>query len=485
MLCYYLINMLSAKSHRKLFLVALLIAVMVFPIVYTRQVLAASGAWVDIAHIKVGNDIYFDSDPYDSNINFRINGDQGSCVNTIDGFSTSDIFDQSKLGSATITFRSLATGGGCLPTGSETITLSAVANADIQFYWIDAAQLQGAVSGKIWTRTTTTSPSGNEIFELNGGGGGCTGIVEVTSSTTANFCRGDTTTLGNSANRSIAAGTGTIGGNPATGGTTAIVEENCENSVAAQDEKLRWLSCAIITGLDGMINWLDDRIQEVLLVQDPASTSFKANSELHTAWGRMRNIALIILIPIMLVMVIGTALGVSFLDAYTVRRAMPRFLIAIVFISISWYITSFLINLTNAVGTGVLGLITNPFGGPNLGLKELLTPVGAGVTTYGSIAVLGALFINGTITIPIILSTAAVAGVIMAIGYFLLVIRQMIILVSVLFAPLAILSWIFPNNDKLWKLWWGTFSKLLMMFPLMMILFGAGKIFAFVIAGVR
>src|SRR5690606_1638413 len=52
---------------------------------------------------------------------------------------------------------------------------------------------------------------------------------------------------------------------------------------------------------------------------------------------------------------------------------------------------------------------------------------------------------------------------------------------AVLLAPLAILSWIFPGNDGLWKLWWNTFSKLLMMFPLIMIILGAGRIAAHLI----
>jgi hypothetical protein len=58
----------------------------------------------------------------------------------------------------------------------------------------------------------------------------------------------------------------------------------------------------------------------------------------------------------------------------------------------------------------------------------------------------------------------------------------MVIIVLVLFSPLAILSWIFPNNDKLWKFWWSTFTKLLLMYPIVMALIGAGRIFASVIA---
>lgn len=45
-------------------------------------------------------------------------------------------------------------------------------------------------------------------------------------------------------------------------------------------------------------------------------------------------------------------------------------------------------------------------------------------------------------------------------------------------APLAILSWIFPANNKLWELWKGSFTKLLLLFPIVYLLVGAGRIFA-------
>ena len=98
-------------------------------------------------------------------------------------------------------------------------------------------------------------------------------------------------------------------------------------------------------------------------------------------------------------------------------------------------------------------------------------------TNGGNIAVLGAgtlvaggaLFATGMISIGIIMSTFATAALILGAIFLLLVFRQMLVIGLVLVAPLAILSWIFPGNDKLWKLWWGSFSKLLLIFPLIML----------------
>src|SRR6185436_10887211 len=67
------------------------------------------------------------------------------------------------------------------------------------------------------------------------------------------------------------------------------------------------------------------------------------------------------------------------------------------------------------------------------------------------------------------------------IGFMVLLLRQLLVVALLLVAPLAILAWIFPGNDKLWKAWWSLFSKLLIMFPLIMGLLGIGRIFASII----
>lgn len=252
-----------------------------------------------------------------------------------------------------------------------------------------------------------------------------------------------------------------------------------------------WLMCSGIDLIDSGINWVDNQIQRLLEVNRDRYT----NEGLRSAWGTFRNIAYIILIPVMLVMVIGTAIGVDAFSAYTVRKALPRMVAAIIFIALSWYICVFLIGFFNAVGSGVNGLITAPFrqeigaydpacAGGSLNLTCLYSndPEVAG----------GAGILRGIAT------TAAQVGTILGLAVFLalfgttlliaagsafivLFAREMFILGLMLVAPLAILAWIFPGNDKLWKGWWGIFSKLLMMYPLIMGIIAVGRIFAWII----
>ncbi len=255
--------------------------------------------------------------------------------------------------------------------------------------------------------------------------------------------------------------------------TSTAVTDSCDS----QGGVLSWVLCPIIKILDSATSTVDGVVRDQLETRDPNAS----DPRLKQTWGRIRNIALVSLIPVMLIMVIGTALNFSFVDAYTVKRAMPRFLLAVIFISLSWYVTSFLINITDVAGRGILGLISQPFGVADKTLADFIR-VGNGQATSG-LVVFGGLFAvaAGQFSLGIAFSFIMIAAVAIFLGFFILVIRQILIIGLVLLAPLAILSWIFPNNDQIWKLWWGTFSKLLLMFPIIMLLIGAGRIGASVI----
>ncbi|TXG76665.1 hypothetical protein E6Q11_04190 [Candidatus Dojkabacteria bacterium] len=263
---------------------------------------------------------------------------------------------------------------------------------------------------------------------------------------------------------------------------------SCENDSGV----LSWITCGVIDLISTTFNWVDTQIQALLGVDREKYT----DENMYSVWAAIRNIAFAVLIIMMLVMVIGTAVGTQVFDAYTVKRAMPRMVAAILFISLSWYIVIAMIDLSNIVGNGVLGIMTSPFldagqveaptfaslfqgGGPGsggaVGLAANVGGVGA------ALGITGAMFhIPGAA--GIILSWVGTGLLIIGIAFLVLVLRQMMIVALMIFAPIAILSWIFPGNDKLWKFWWSTFSKLLIMFPMIMALIAAGRIFSFSIA---
>lgn len=264
--------------------------------------------------------------------------------------------------------------------------------------------------------------------------------------------------------------------------TEAGGTDEADNSCEAKGDSLGWILCPVANAIDKIVSWLDDQVQNFMKVgiDDTGLASLKK------AWSNLRNIAYIILIPIMLVMVIGTALGVQMFDAYTIKKAMPRMVLAILFMALSWYFCVFLINLTNALGNGVQGIILQPFSGAqSMGLGDLLSHAGATAaggsgTVIGIAAGFGA-FLGGIASLGIIISSLGSVAIVLGIAFMLLAARQVIILGLLVASPLAILAWIFPGNDKMWKFWWSAFSKLLFLFPVIQAMIAMGKVFAWLV----
>jgi hypothetical protein len=245
--------------------------------------------------------------------------------------------------------------------------------------------------------------------------------------------------------------------------------ETCESSGGA----LAWIFCPILQMLDGAAGTLTDLVEETLYVDEDKYES----ESLANSWRSMRNIALLILVPMMLFMVIGTALEFGPFDAYTVKKALPRMFIAVMFIVLSLEITQFFVNLSNLIGRGIEGLVLASTNNPE-SLGDYYSK-GGGVLFTALVsggAVIGVS--TGAITLGIVGSLAFVTFLALLIAYLVLVLRELLILALIMVAPLAILVWIFPGNDKLWKVWKTTFTALLMMFPLIILLITSGKVFA-------
>lgn len=312
---------------------------------------------------------------------------------------------------------------------------------------------------------------------------------------------------------------------PAEGATEGEVsDESCESAGGDFSFGL----CPLLRLSNDGIQLMDRKIRSSLEVNPkyfeaiPATNSNgdpnprAGQKPIQQIWATFRNIAAIMLLPILLVLVIGTALGFSVVDAYTVKRAMPRLFIAVIFMALSYDICLIMIDVTTALGRGVGGIVAAPFGGANNltlpaifmppGLPDAPDPGGVGgffknILTEGAsiatapvrtlvpgadtaFAVAGGLLAAMSLSAASIVSIAILASfffvglVLMIIIFTILAVRELVIVFLVIMSPLAILSWIFPGNDKLWKVWWDTFTKLLLVYPVIMGLIMLGRGFA-------
>ncbi len=258
------------------------------------------------------------------------------------------------------------------------------------------------------------------------------------------------------------------------GASSGTTQKTCES----EGGPLAWLLCAVLSAIDGAISFLDQTINQLLFIDKDVY----AGNNISAAWAVMRNIALFILVPMMMFMVIGTAVGFGPFDAYTVKKALPRMFIAVIFIVLSLPITQFGVELSNAVGQGAGNLIINA--GPDANRIDSLEDIfkgngnGNDVVGFGTLVAAGAAIATVSVTIGILFSFALVTLVALLIGFVILVMRQVLILLLIVIAPLAILVWIFPGNDKLWGIWKTTFIAMLFLYPIISMLIASGKFVA-------
>jgi hypothetical protein len=199
-------------------------------------------------------------------------------------------------------------------------------------------------------------------------------------------------------------------------------------------------------------------------------------------------------------MIISQMFNIEAMSAYAIKKMAPRIVIAVILIQLSWFIFTSLIAITNLIGDGAKDLLMAPFGGGNninnitsiLHQYYINHPV-AGVTwqvgTTGVVTVfgLGMLLMTGLgAYIGMLLGGFAIALIIAIAGVlFLLITRVVIVIALLVISPLALIAWILPNTQNMWQQWWKLFSRMLILYPMIVVLFTIGKIVAWLAANMK
>lgn len=236
---------------------------------------------------------------------------------------------------------------------------------------------------------------------------------------------------------------------------------NCNVSIF---NPLSWFLCPLTEALQTVVGGLDDAINNYLKFDTSQLDQYKPS------WDVVRNISLALIVVGALFAIISQAAGLEILDAYTLRKVLPRVLVAAIGISLAWPLLAWFITLTNDLGTGIRQLI---YSVPIPGKDQITIGGGAQAT---SVLLGGA--IGAVLGFAGILSFAATAALAAAVAFLVLTLRQIVILMLIIFSPIAIVCYVLPNTQKVWHLWWESFSKALLMFPIIVGFIAMGRVFA-------
>lgn len=253
----------------------------------------------------------------------------------------------------------------------------------------------------------------------------------------------------------------------------------------SDSDALSWITCPVIESISTVLEQMDTAINNLLTVDTnklfgtgTADDKDKDISNAYkTAWATFRTFALGFVVIMALVVIISTAFGYEILDAYTIRKVLPRLLIAIIGITLSWSILSFLVGFSNDVGNGIRAIIYAPFNGLDANGAE----AGGNINFDDGIGPILTAFSIGTVVVMTSMGVLAMAGVaLIAVicAFLVLVVRELIIIVLVVTAPIGIACLILPNTRKYWQFWQTTLAAMLIAFPFIAAMIATGKVFS-------
>lgn len=257
-----------------------------------------------------------------------------------------------------------------------------------------------------------------------------------------------------------------------TSDSTEKKDEDGEPKKSCSDELigLGWLICPS-TSLAGLM--ADAGYNSVSMFLDISPDIFKDNPELggaKQAWNFFRDIANVVFVLLFLWVIFSQVSNVG-VSNYGIKKILPKLILGAILINLSFYICQLAVDLSNILGYALKGVLEVA------SLRAEPSKIGA-VDTFVAlftrgIALVGtALFAFLTVSIPMIIWVL----VSLAVAFLILVLRQAAVILLIAISPIAFAAWLLPNTESLFKKWVSAFKGLLVVFPVVSLMYGSGKL---------
>ena len=227
-----------------------------------------------------------------------------------------------------------------------------------------------------------------------------------------------------------------------------------------------WFICPVMTLMGGIADQAYNTISMFLDISPKIFSDDSSTGGAKQAWSFFRDIANVIFVLLFLWVIFSqvSSIGIS---NYGIKKILPKLIVGAILINLSFYLCQLAIDLSNILGYSLKEIIESAASQIGGGTVDWSAIVLSGLATVGT-AIFAFLAIGG----PVLLSTLLVLLAILV----TLIVRQAVIILLVAISPLAFAAWLLPNTEVLFKKWVSTFRGLLVIFPVISLLYGAGKL---------
>lgn len=236
-----------------------------------------------------------------------------------------------------------------------------------------------------------------------------------------------------------------------------------------------WIVCPAANFLGKIADGSMGILNKSFEVQADKLFDTSSSNQAYAAWQQIRNYANILFVIAFLIIIFSqiTSIGIT---NYGIKKLLPKLIVTAILVNVSFPICALLVDLSNLLGYGLatfLGsAITVDTGTANDVAKEGSFFTGI-ITTVLSGVIAGAFLYFSLSAVLGLLISVVVIGVTMVV---LLGVRQALIVLLVVLAPLAFVAMLLPNTNSLFKKWKKMLQDMLLIFPIASLLYGAGKL---------
>ena len=258
-------------------------------------------------------------------------------------------------------------------------------------------------------------------------------------------------------------------------GQSAKIETPSDGDGGGEEEKnscgvdgIGWLVCPLMSFAGSLGDASYSAISYFLSI-DSGIFDSKSNGGLEQAWKFFRDIANAVFAVIFLWVIFSQISNVG-VSNYGIKKILPRLIIGALLVNLSFYLCRLAVDLSNILGFSLKGVLEGAASGVGTQSAEVGT---FNTLIIGGLALAGVgLFIFLAVSIPTIMALLLALLVVLVI----LIVRQAAVILLIAISPLAFAAWLLPNTENLFKKWVSMFRGLLIVFPVISLLYGAGKL---------
>lgn len=256
-----------------------------------------------------------------------------------------------------------------------------------------------------------------------------------------------------------------------------------QNTSSCEIETVGWIICPVMRSIAKLADYGFAFINQNFLKIEFGI--FNSDSGVYKAWELMLSVANALFV-LALMWIIYSQLTGKNSGGYTIKRMLPKLIIAAILVNVSYFICTIAIELSNIIGGSVLAI-----------MQEVSDRIGPAAMTLSSAEngfddsrlsdiTSEILKKQGTVWIllaPVAAVTVSIA-VICAAGLVLLIMRKVVVAMLVLISPLMFVTYLLPNTEKYFQQWARLFFQLLLLYPVIAFLLGTGQIISATIINV-